>query len=120
MLKAQIENVLHRMYNISYNDAYNIWYKAVSTIDNTVVNIINMLIEQSCPDPLTGKPQGLPMIVNRNPTISYGSILQMFCIGINLNDYTMAVPLQILQLQAADFDGDNIIDKFRPYTVMYM
>ena len=42
---------------------------------------------------------------NRNPTINYGSLLQMFCVGMNKDldhDYTMSLPLQILPLLAAD------------------
>ena len=31
----------------------------------------------------------------------------MFCVGINF-DYTLSVPLQVLKLLAADFDGDAI------------
>lgn len=41
------------------------------------------------------------------PTIAYGSILQMFVVGI-LDTYTMALPLQILKTMAADFDGDTL------------
>lgn len=44
------------------------------------------------------------------PTINYGSIMFMRCVGINDN-YTMSVPLQILKPLGGDFDGDvlNII-----------
>lgn len=37
-------------------------------------------------------------------TISYGSILMMYCVGINFN-YCMSVPLNVLVPLAADFDG---------------
>jgi hypothetical protein len=43
--------------------------------------------------------------VNATPTINYGSIMAMRCIGIN-DDYTLSMPLQILNPFAADFDGD--------------
>lgn len=65
--KAQIENILHRMYNISYQEAYDKWYKAISTPDPVIVNIIQMIIDNSGPvDPKTGKHMGLPVIINRN------------------------------------------------------
>ena len=52
--------------------------------------------------------RGLPVLINRNPTISYGSILQMYCVGISdpteKFEYVMQLPLQILPLLAADFD----------------
>jgi hypothetical protein len=41
------------------------------------------------------------------PTIDYGSIKAMKCIGINDN-YTMGMPLQVLDSFAADFDGDTL------------
>ena len=72
MLKAQIENVLHRMYNISFQDAYDKWYKAVATPDPIIVNIIQMLIDNSGPlDPKTGQHMGLPVIINRNHRVQY-------------------------------------------------
>lgn len=91
--QQKIINILHRMYNISYQEAYDKWFKAIGTVDQTIVNIIEDMIKSS--------GEGLPVIINRNPTISYGSILQMFCVGINFN-YTMSVPLQILVPLAAD------------------
>jgi hypothetical protein len=98
VLQQRIINVLHRTYNITYQDAYNKWFAAVSKEDDTIIKIIELLIHNSC------NGEGLPVIINRNPTISYGSILQMFCVGINFN-FTMSVPLQVLKPLAADFDG---------------
>src|SRR5574344_856480 len=98
-LEQQIINILHRTYNSSYQEAWNKWFKAVSIVDDTIVKIIRDIMKSSCDG------QGIPVIVNRNPTISFGSIVQMYCVGINFN-YTMSVPLQILPGLAADFDGD--------------
>lgn len=97
ILQQRIINILRKTYNLSGSDAYNMWYKAHITPDPLVIGIIETLIKTSC----DGK--GLPFIINRNPTIAYGGILQMYCIGINYN-YTMGIPLQILSLLAADFD----------------
>ena len=47
----------------------------------------------------------LTTYVNATPTINYGSIMFMRCVGIN-NNYTMSVPLQILKPLGGDFDGD--------------
>ena len=49
-------------------------------------------------------PEGLPVLLNRNPTIALGGILQMFCIGMT-DTLTIGIPLQILKFLAADFDG---------------
>lgn len=103
VLKAQIENVLHKTYGISFHEAYDIWYKAVGIYNENVANIIMMIINSHHDD--TGAPIGIPVIINRNPSIAYGSIMQSFCIGIN-RDYTMSTPLQILKPLCADYDGD--------------
>lgn len=97
--EQRIINILHRTYNISYQDAYDKWYKGLSKVDPIIVEIIETLIRSS--------GEGIPVIINRNPTIAYGGELQMFCVGINYN-YCMSVPLQVLQPLAADFDGDAL------------
>ena len=62
--QQRIINVLHRMLNITYQEAYDKWYKAIGTIDPTIVNILNDIIKAS--------GEGIPVIINRNPTINYG------------------------------------------------
>lgn len=94
LLQQRIVNIIQKMYNKSYSDAYSIWYNANIKEDPMVKNIINTIINNSC----DGK--GLPIIINRNPTIAYGGILQMFCVGMN-DSYTMEIPLQILEGLAA-------------------
>lgn len=95
--EQRIINILCRTYGITIQEAYNRWYKSIGKIDPVIVNIINDIIKST--------PEGIPVIINRNPTLSYGSILQMYCVGINFN-YCMSIPLQVLIPLAADFDGD--------------
>ena len=107
MFKAQIENILHRMYNISFQEAYDRWYKAVTEVDPTILKILEMLIEHGHINPETGEEEpGIPVFTDRNPSINYGSFQQAFCVKINTNDYTMGVSLQSIKKQNADFDGD--------------
>ena len=63
-LQQKIINVLHKSYNIPFNEAYKIWEKAQVKKDPRVVEIINALIHST--------PEGLPILLNRNPTIAYG------------------------------------------------
>ena len=51
--------------------------------------------------------RGIPILINRNPTISYGGIIQMYVVKI-CTGYTMAIPLEVLEGLAADFDGDTL------------
>ena len=99
LLQQVIINVLVKSNNISYSEAYKKWYRGfVRGYDETIHHIIDGLIKDS---------GGLPILINRNPTIQYGSILFVRCIGINM-DYTMSISLSNLKLLAADFDGDSL------------
>lgn len=97
LLQQRIINILVKSYNISYAEARDIWSKSQNAKDNRVYNIIEGIIKDS--------GRGIPVLINRNPTIAYGGILQMFVVGMT-KSYTMGMPLQILPLLAADFDGD--------------
>ena len=80
---------------MSYSDAYDFWYKACIVENDTIKDIINSLIRNH----KTGR--GIPVLINRNPTINYSSILQMFCTKMT-SGYTMGIPLQILKGLGAD------------------
>lgn len=54
ILQQQIINVLVKTYNMSYNDAYNKWYKANIDPDKVVIQIIEGL--------MFSNPEGLPVV----------------------------------------------------------
>lgn len=99
LLQQTIINILVKTYNIGYADAYMRFFHAQLVPDKRIYNIIENLIKMY---------DGIPMLVNRNPTINYGSIMALRCIGISEgpDNYTMCMPLRILSPFAADFDGD--------------
>jgi hypothetical protein len=97
LLQQSIINILQKSYNMSYSDAYKWWYKSQIVKDERVYQIIKGLIKD--------KPRGIPVLINRNPSINYLSILQMFVVDIT-DTYTLGVPNQILGLIAGDYDGD--------------
>ena len=53
----------------------------------------------------------------KTTTIGYGSVLQMYCIGISDStekfEYVMQLPLQILPLLNADFDNLVVSNRIR-------
>ena len=63
-LQQQIINILVRNYNISPSEAYDKWYRAIAKKDDRIAEILDNLIAAS--------PEGLPVLINRNPTINYG------------------------------------------------
>lgn len=91
LLQQTIINIMVRTYNISYNDAYMRFQQAQVVPDVRIREIIENIINTS----------GINILINRNPTIEYGSVLAMRCVGINDN-YTMGMPLQVLKGLAAD------------------
>ena len=93
LLQQVIINILVRAYNFSYSDAYKKWYKGQLGFDQVIYDIIDGLIKDS------GK--GLPVLINRNPSIAYGSILFVRVVGINMS-YTMSISNSILKPLAAD------------------
>lgn len=100
LLQQLIINILVKTYNFPYPDAYKKWYKAqLSGTDKVVNSIVEKLIEDS--------DGGLDLLINRNPTISFGGVIKCKCVGVNY-DYTMSVSLLVLKILAADFDGDTL------------
>lgn len=98
LLQQTIINIIVRTYSCTYSEAYKKWYKASIGYDKVIYDIIMGLINDG---------PGLPVLINRNPTISFGGIMFVRCVGINL-DYTMSVSVLILKPLAADFDGDSL------------
>jgi hypothetical protein len=99
LLQQVIINILKRTYSCSYSDAYKKWYKAQLGFDQVVYDIIQGLINDS--------DGGLDILINRNTSINYGSIMAMKVVGINMS-YTMSISNAILKPLAADYDGDTL------------
>jgi DNA-directed RNA polymerase beta' subunit len=97
LYQQTIINILHKSYNMSYDNAYKFLMNNMYEAEPTIVQIINGLI----------RDVGLAVLINRNPTISFGGILCMHVVGI-AEGFTMAIPLQIIKGLAADFDGDTL------------
>ena len=99
LLQQVIINILVKSYGYSYSDAYKKWNRAQITNNDSIIRqVIQHLIDSN---------DGLPVIINRNPTIQYGSILACRVVGINDN-FTMSISLLVLPSMAADFDGDTL------------
>lgn len=60
-LQQPIINILVRNYNISPSEAYEWWYSSIAEKNERIAEIIDTLIKAS--------GEGLPVLINRNPTI---------------------------------------------------
>lgn len=98
LYKYEVIAHLVKMNDITENEAYEQWFKATINFNPKIYELMMYLVKKF-------KPK---VLINRNPSINYGSILVMKIIEIkpDLNDYTMSLPIQILKVLNADFDGD--------------
>jgi DNA-directed RNA polymerase beta' subunit len=97
LMEQVIINILQKSYNITYAQAYKLWYYATLQVDQRVLDIINNLIK-------IGKVR---VLINRNPTIFYQSIVYKRVVGCTL-DYVMGMDVYTLDGLTADFDGDTL------------
>lgn len=100
--KFHIMNIYKKLYNVTMNELLDRWFTLVQTQDPSIMNIIKILINKT--------DGGMQLYDNRNPTIALGSTTAQTLIGINedIDDLTMSLPLNILPLKNADFDGDTL------------
>ena len=102
LYRDKIIHYLRRLDDISLSKAYSIWKNAFK-FDEKVYDIMMYIVEHD----------DLRLLINRNPTLNYYSMLLMKIRKIkhDVNDYCLTVPLSILPGLNADFDGDilNII-----------
>lgn len=99
MYRYEIIACLVKISGISEYEAANEWKLATINYSEKIYQIMKYIIKKR-------KPK---VLINRNPTINYGSFLCMRIKDVkkyDSNDYTMSLPLQILPVMNADFDGD--------------
>jgi DNA-directed RNA polymerase beta' subunit len=97
LYKFHIMNILVKTHSMSQVDALKEWTKASVKFSRRIYEIMNSFINA-----------GANVLINRNPSISIGSILFMRLTHIkeDITDMTMSVPNNILKLVGGDFDGD--------------
>ena len=98
MYRPEIIFTLCKLYDVTINDAYVLWKKAQLTFDKRVYNIMNYLVENN----------DLYILLNRNPTINFGSIMRMKIRKVKkrYDDLVINIPINTLAKYAGDFDGD--------------
>jgi DNA-directed RNA polymerase beta' subunit len=95
LYKYEIIAHISQMSDISENEAYDQWFRATISFNRKIYEIMKYLIKKRKPH----------VIINRNPTINYGSMLLMKVVDIKdeyKDDYTMSLPIQILNVLNAD------------------
>jgi DNA-directed RNA polymerase, beta'' subunit/160 kD subunit len=100
MYKPEILNTLCKLKGITLNEADVIWKRAQIRFDKTVYKVMEYIVDNT----------ECWILFNRNPTLNYGSILEMKITKVkpSYDDLTISVPINVLPILAADFDGDSI------------
>lgn len=102
LYRPEIINLIMEMDGVTLTQANNIWAKARMKFSRKVYEIMNYILKNT--------KHGVWVLVNRNPTINYGSIVccKVKSIKSNYDDLTMCLSCQILEGLNADFDGDTL------------
>lgn len=103
LYRFQLTNLLARMNGVSLARANEMWHVAQTRFDRSVYAAMKELIKRGSAD-----GRGLPALINRNPSIAYGSILAVRIVEVKRDprDYTMSIHNNVLKLMGADYDGD--------------
>ena len=105
LYKFEIINLICSFDKIALNEANKRWNEASQHFDEKIFLIMEYLVKNT--------KGGIRCIVNRNPSLNLGSILLMKVTKVkrDIKDMTLSLPVQVLGLLSADFDGDvvNII-----------
>lgn len=101
LYRFQLTNLIARMNGVNLSKANEIWSKAQTKFDRSVFAAMKEMIRLS-------DGQGLPALLNRNPTIAFGSVLRVRITGIKRDpkDFTMSLHNGVLRLLGGDYDGD--------------
>ena len=103
LFRFQLTNLIARMKGVSLAKANEIWHRAQTRFDRSVYAAMKEMIRHA-------GSKGIFSLLNRNPTIAFGSILRVRITGVtdNLNDYTMRVHNGVLKLLGGDYDGSDL------------
>lgn len=102
LYKFEIISILVSLKKINYLEANNIWGNATTHFNEEIYHIMEEI--------RTKTNGGLKVLLNRNPSINYGSILLLKIAGIkkDYEDVTMSISNNILPALAGDYDGDTL------------
>lgn len=97
LFKYHIIYYLMTINDIQLSKSYDMWKRSY-TFDNHVYEVMSYIVKKD-------KPR---ILINRNPTLNFYSILLMKIRSIKKDDmdFNLSVPLSILPGLNADFDGD--------------
>jgi len=104
LMKPLIIRKLVKIKKLSISQAMKVWTEATLVFNKLVHSIMKELVAQP----------NIRILLNRNPTISTGSmlLLEVADIKSDMSDVTLSISNLVLPCLSADFDGQNSYYKF--------
>ena len=102
LFRYELINYYSKIQGCGISEASQKWKRALLHFDQTFYNIMQHMVRED--------KDLMYVIINRNPSINYGSFLVMKVANVkpNINDKTLVIPTPILVSMGADFDGDQL------------
>lgn len=113
LCRFEIVNVYIKKHNVTPYQANLAWKRATNYFDVDIYKIMKHIIA------LYKKHYvGVPVLLNRNPSINYGSFIYSHIVDVkkDVNDKTLIIPTHIIGPANADFDGD-LMNIFRIFGI---
>ena len=102
LYKLELCNIITKINGVTYDAALKLWFDSHIHFNPLMYETMRYLMNNT--------KLGMVCLINRNPTIDFGSFDCMHVVKItdSYDNMTMSLPVQILDKLNADFDGDNL------------
>ena len=102
LFRYEIINLYSKLQSCTLIEAQNVWKRGLVHFNPILYKIMTYMCEHNKGE--------ISILINRNPSINYGSFLAMKVRRVteNPNSKTMRINTRVISVMAADFDGDQL------------
>lgn len=102
LFRYEVCNLYCKHMNCHMTTANNVWKQAKVYFNPTFYSLLDHIIKND--------NAFITILINRNPSINYGSFMTVKVKRVkrNFHDKAVTIPTSIIQLMNADFDGDQV------------
>lgn len=102
LFRYELTNLYAKLKSCTIEESQQAWYRATRYFDPVFYGIIKYMI--------THNRDEIGIIINRNPSINFGSFMYVKIHDVipNIDNKTMRLNTRVIRVMAADFDGDQL------------
>ena len=102
LFRYELTNLYAKLKSCTIEESQQAWYRAIRYFDPVFYGIIKYMI--------THNRDEIGIIINRNPSINFGSFMYVKIHDVipNIDNKTMRLNTRVIRVMAADFDGDQL------------